>query len=99
MAINTLPDDRGSRVMIRTYGGESLEERLAAFQRDAELMLIQGYEPVGQHYVKGAYGYWYRVIAVLLIIVGIGLLLVASMLLNPRPGILVVTYVRRTEAH
>jgi hypothetical protein len=96
MMTGTWPEDRGSRIMLRTYGGKSIGEMLGAYQRDAELLLIQGYEPAGQLYVDGSYGYWYRVLSVLLIIVGIGLLMVASMLLNPRPGALVVTYVRRT---
>jgi hypothetical protein len=99
MAIGTWPENRGSRVMVRAYRGKSHDEILAAFQRDAELLLVQGFEPAGQHYVAGAYGYWFTVIAVLLILVGIGLLLVAAMLLNPRPGTLVVTYLRLGQAH
>jgi hypothetical protein len=97
-AIGTWPEDRASRVLLRTYGGKSQGEMLGAYQRDAELLLIQGYEPASQLYVEGSYSYWYRVLAVLLIVVGIGLLLVASMLLNPRPGTLVVTYVHRAPA-
>ncbi len=87
------PDDHYSAVIVREYEGKNA---VADFQGDAEQLLEQGYEPVGQHYVEGAWGSAMTLFCVFTIPLGIGVLLLASLLLGERPaGRLRVTYLQR----
>ncbi len=93
MFSNAWPEDRWSAVIVREYEGRNA---VADFQGDAEQLLDQGYEPVAQHYVEGAWGSAMTLFCVFTIPVGIGVLLLASLLLGERPaGRLRVTYLQR----
>jgi hypothetical protein len=99
MAIRTWPEQPGSRVVLRTYGGKSQGEMLGAYQRDAEQLLAQGYEPAGLLYIEGSYSGWYVAVVVLCVFVLIGIPIAIRMLLQPRPpGSLVATYTNRGQA-
>lgn len=95
MAIDTWPAEGSSRVFIRGYRGSTYEGVIEAFHRDATLLLIQGFEPAGQHYVDGEWALWRAVLATLLIPFLVGILLWAQMLVSHPIGTLTVTYVRR----
>jgi hypothetical protein len=71
---------------------------IESFQADAELLLAQGYEPAGEHYIEGEWSLLRAVIATLLIPFFIGALLWAQMLVQHPVGTLTVTYVRRTNS-
>jgi hypothetical protein len=99
MIVGTCPEDRGSPIFIRSYGGRYHEDLISAFHADAELLLAQGYEPVGQHYVDGEWSIWRALAATLLLAVFfIGALFWAQMLVQRPVGTLTVTYVRRASA-
>jgi hypothetical protein len=97
MTITTWPpEDRTSPILIRVYSGKSEAALLIDFHRDAELLLAQGFQPAGQHYIEGSWPSWYVAVVTLLCFVVIGFMIAISMLLGPRPtGALAVTYVRR----
>ena len=91
--IDTLPAMGSSPVFIRVYRADSYEGLIEAFHRDAALLLMQGYEPAGQHYVEGEWSLWRALLATLLIPFLIGAVLWAQMLVQRPTGILTVTYV------
>jgi hypothetical protein len=97
VAIDTWPADGSSPVFIRGYrGGNRYEDLIEAFHRDAVLLLGQGYEPAGQHYVEGEWSIWRALLSTLLILFFfVGLLLWAQMLVHRPIGTLTVTYVYR----
>jgi hypothetical protein len=97
MAIDTWPTDAGGPIFIRGYrGGNSYEALIEAFHADAVLLLKQGYEPSGQHYIEGEWSVGRAVLATFLILVFfIGLLFWAQMLVHRPIGTLTVTYVYR----
>ncbi len=96
MIIGTWPPDGGSPVFIRAYEGRTYEEVIDAFHRDALLLLAQGYEPTGQHYVEGEWSSGRALLAtILLAFFLVGLLLWAQMLVHKPVGTLTVTYVHR----
>jgi hypothetical protein len=95
MAIDTWPAEGGSPVFIRGYRGGTYEELIAAFHGDAVLLLKQGYEPAGQHYVLGEWSLWRALLATLLIPVFVGIFVWAQMLVQRPIGVLTVTYVHR----
>lgn len=99
MDIDTWPPEGSSPVFIRGYHGDSYEELIGEFHRDAVLLLEQGYEPAGQHYIDGEWGLARAVAATLLIAVFfVGLLFWAQMLVTRPIGTLTVTYVHRGAA-
>jgi hypothetical protein len=94
--IDTWPADASSPIFIRGYrGGDSYEALIEAFHADAVLLLSQGYEPAGQHYIDGRWSLWRALGATLLIAVFVGLLFWAQMLVQRPIGTLTVTYVYR----
>jgi hypothetical protein len=93
--IGTWPEDEGSPIFIRGYEGRTYEELIEAFHEDAVLLLDQGYEPAGQHYVEGQWRLWRAVLATLLVPFVVGVLLWAQMLVQRPIGVLTVTYIRR----
>lgn len=96
MNVDTWPADEGSPIFIRGYrGGNSYEALIEAFHADAVLLLSQGYEPSGQHYVEGAWSIWRALAATVLIPFLVGLLFWAQMLVQRPIGTLTVTYVHR----
>lgn len=97
MAIDTWPADGSSPIFIRGYrGGNSYEDLIETFHRDAVLLLGQGYSPAGQHYVDGEWSIWRAVLATILIpFFFIGLLFWAQMLVHRPIGTLTVTYVHQ----
>jgi hypothetical protein len=95
MIVGTWPEDAGGPVFIRGYHDRSYEGLIAAYYEDAVLLLRQGYEPIGQHYIEGQLGWLRPLIATLLIPVAIGVLMWGLLLLERPVGTLTVTYVRR----
>jgi hypothetical protein len=93
--IGTWPVDEGSPIFIRGYKGRTYEELIEAFHEDAVLLLREGYEPAGQHYVEGQWSQWRLVAATLLIPFLIGVLMWLVMLVQRPLGVLTVTYIRR----
>ena len=97
MNIDTWPADGSSPVFIRGYrDGDSYEDLIEAFHRDAVLLLGQGYVPAGQHYVDGQWSLSRALAATFLIpVFFIGLLFWAQMLVQRPIGTLTVTYVHQ----
>ena len=97
MNIDTWPADASSPIFIRGYrGGDSYEALIEAFHADAVLLLDQGYEPAGQHYIEGRWSLARALLATLLIaFFFVGLLFWAQMLVQRPIGTLTVTYVYR----
>jgi hypothetical protein len=96
--IGTWPGDEDSPIFIRGYEGRTYEDLIEAFHEDAVLLLAQGYEPAGQHYIQGEWGFWRMLLATLLIpFFFIGVLLWGQMLVQRPIGVLTVTYVHRGE--
>ena len=98
MEIDTWPATESSPIFIRGYRGRTYEEVIAAFHRDAVLLLDQGYVPAGQHYVEGHWGFARGLLATLLIWVIVGALVWIQMLTSRPVGVLTVTYVRAARA-
>lgn len=97
MIIGTWPPDGGSQVFIRAYEGETYEAVIHAFHRDAVLLMKQGYDPAGQHYVEGEWSSGRALLATVLLPFLVGWLLWAQMLVHRPVGSLTVTYVHRSE--
>ncbi len=93
MEIDTWPVTGGSSVVIRGYRGDTYQEVIDAFHRDAVLLLEQGYVPAGQHYAEGQWSIWRGLLATLTIWIIIGALLWTQMLTSRPIGVLTVTYV------
>ena len=99
MDIDTWPPEGNSPVLIRGYHSRRYEDLIESFHRDAVLLLSQGYEPAGQHYVEGQWGAAWGLLALLLTPLIVGLV-IWSQILSSRPiGKLTVTYIRRAPAH
>jgi hypothetical protein len=95
----TWPEQTGSPVFIRGYGGRKYEELIEAYHRDAVLLLAQGYEPAGQHYVEGQWGITWGLVALLLTPFLIGLIIWVPILTTRPNGTLTVSYVHRATTH
>jgi hypothetical protein len=95
VTIDTWPPDVSSPVFIRGYHGRTYEALIAAFHDDAVLLLQQGYEPAGQHYVEGKWGFALGVLATLTIPLIVGVLVWIQILTSRPLGTLTVTYVHR----
>jgi len=72
--IGTWPEDGSGRIFIRGYEGGKYEELVEAFHRDASLLLDQGYEPAGQHYIEGQWGFVMALVATVTIPLLIGVI-------------------------
>jgi hypothetical protein len=99
MISGTWPEAGSSPVFIREYGGRKYEELIEAYHRDAVLLLAQGYEPAGQHYIEGQWSVWRALAATVLLLFFVGILFWAEMLVRRPIGTLTVTYVHRAVAH
>ena len=95
MIVGTWPGDAGGPIFIRGYGGDTYEKLIEAYHRDASLLLDQGYEPTGQHYVDGQWGFVMAVVATVTIPLLIGVIVWAYLLVKRPIGTLTVTYVYR----
>jgi len=91
----TWPEDYGSPIFIRGYEGRTYDDVIQAFHDDAVMLLGEGYEPAGQHYVEGDWSVLRAVLATLLLFFFVGIVLWLQMLLWRPVGTLTVTYVRR----
>jgi hypothetical protein len=85
----------GSPVFVRGYRGKTYEAIIEAFHSDAVLLLQQGYEPTGQHYVEGKWGFAIGLLATLTIPLIVGVLVWVWILTSRPIGTLTVTYVHR----
>jgi hypothetical protein len=95
MIVGTWPGDGGGPVFIRGYEGGTYEQLIEAYHRDASLLLDQGYEPTGQHYIEGQWGFVMALVATVTIPLLIGLIVWAYLLVKRPIGTLTVTYVYR----
>ena len=96
MTIDTWPSEAGSPIFVRGYHGKTYESLIEAFHQDAVLLLQQGYEPAGQHYIDGRWSATAAVIATILIpVFFIGVVLWLYMLASRPTGTLTVTYLHR----
>jgi cytochrome b subunit of formate dehydrogenase len=95
MIAGTWPSDYGSPIFIRKYEGRTYEDLIQAFHDDATLLLSEGYEPTGQHYIEGEWSVFRAVVATVLLLFMVGIVLWLQMLLWRPVGTLTVTYVRR----
>lgn len=77
--------------LVRIYVGNQ-QEAVEAYQRDAALLGVQGYEATSQSWVPGAYSGGAFLVALLLCLVVIGLLVFVYMLIVKPPGRLTVSY-------
>lgn len=79
-------------VVVKNYIGKQ-EQANASFQKDSTVMLEHGYHPTNQSWSEGQYGCGAFLLAVLLIFFfGIGLLIIAYMIIVKPAGTLAVTY-------
>lgn len=99
MISGTWPEQGSSPIFIREYGGRNCEELIEAYHRDAVLLLAQGYEPAGQHYVEGQWGIAWGLVALLLTPLLIGLVIWVPLLTTRPTGTLTVTYVYRAATY
>jgi hypothetical protein len=95
----TWPEQGSSPIFIREYEGRNYAELVEAYHRDAVLLLAQGYQPAGQHYVEGQWGIAWGLVALLLTPLLIGLIIWVPILTTRPNGKLTVTYVHRAGAH
>ena len=95
MVSGTWPEQGSSPIFIREYEGRNYAELVEAYHRDAVLLLAQGYEPAGQHYVEGQWGIAWGLVALLLTPLLIGLIIWVPILTTRPNGTLTVTYVHR----
>jgi hypothetical protein len=95
MIVGTCPGDAGGPIFIRGYGGGTYEKLIEAYHRDASLLLDQGYEPTGQHYIEGQWGFVMAFVATVTIPLLIGVIVWAYLLVKRPIGTLTVTYVYR----
>lgn len=99
MISGTWPEEGSSPIFIRGYDGRKYEELIEAYHRDAVLLLAQGYQPAGQHYVEGQWGIAWGLVALLLTPFLVGLIIWVPLLTTRPTGTLTVTYVYRAAAH
>jgi hypothetical protein len=83
-------------VFIKTYTGRQ-GQAMALYQADSIKMAAQGYFPVSQSWVPGAYSGGDFLGALLLCLLLIGILVFIYMLVVKPPGTLSVTYELRVE--
>ena len=81
------------RTRVISYKGTG-EDAVNMFREDATQLAEEGYRPTSQSWVPGAYGDGLVAVAVLLCLVGIGVLFIAYMIVVKPPGVLTVTYDR-----
>jgi len=84
-------------ILARVYPGHH-EQAVELFQQDADLLAAHGYFPVGQSYAVGRWSTTVEVLAVILVLVGIGLIMLLYMAAVRPPGSLAVTYELREPA-
>lgn len=86
-------------VVVRTYRG-STQSAAWAFQRDAAAMASAGYSPVSQQYVPGSWGAGPFLLGVVaLLFFGLGILVLAYLLIVKPDGTLSVTYAMAAPQH
>jgi predicted Zn-ribbon and HTH transcriptional regulator len=84
-----------SQVIIKTYEGNQAEA-MRRFQFDVSEMAAQGYFPTSQSWTPGQWSGGAFAVAILLIFLfGLGILILAYMLIVKPDGVLTVTYERR----
>lgn len=83
-------------VIVRSYKAKSHDRAAADMQADAEELAARGYHPVSQSWSQGQWGCGaFALAALLILLVGLGLLILAYLLIVKPDGTLVVTYERR----
>ena len=78
-------------VFVRIYRGRA-EEAASDFATEAQLFAVHGYMPVSQTWANGAWNGTTVALAAILSIIGIGLLILAWMLVASPDGVLSVVY-------
>ena len=88
----------GSQISIKTYEG-SQAEAMRHFQADADYMDSENYFPTSQSWAPGQWSGGAFAVAILLILFfGLGILILAYMLIVKPDGTLTVTYERRAAS-
>jgi hypothetical protein len=83
-------------VVVRKYTGDA-DAAASLFQEEAAEMAARGYIPNSQLWIPGSHSSETVATAVLLCLIGIGLLLLLYLFLVKPAGILSVTYIRRGD--
>jgi hypothetical protein len=84
--------DEWGDFLVRTYRGHEQSAAIASYVKDAETLAERGYAPAGQSWGDGQWDGIYFLIALLLSLVGIGLILLAYIAIIRPDGTLCVTY-------
>jgi hypothetical protein len=84
--------DEWGDYLVRTYRGHEQTAAIASYVKDAETLAERGYSPAGQSWGDGQWDAVYFLIALILCLVGIGLILLAYMAIIRPDGTLCVTY-------
>jgi hypothetical protein len=95
MISGSWPPDYQGPIVIRGYQGRRYEDLIASFYSDAALLLKEGYEPSGQHYVEGRWTIWRVLAGFILAPLLIGFVVLAHVIAERPIGTLTVTYVKR----
>jgi Flp pilus assembly protein TadB len=79
-------------VIVRSYRGYNADDAVHKFEREAPNLAQSGYTPTGQTWAAGQWGCGAFFAALLLTVVGIGVLILLYMLIVKPEGTLTVTY-------
>lgn len=92
-------DENGvpKKAVVKYFTGYQLQTA-EMFQNDATEMSRQGYKPVSQCWLPGSYDGGLFILALILCIVGIGVLVLVYMLVTRPRGVLIVSYELRQPA-
>ncbi len=88
---------RWDTFLLRAYRGHEQADAMAAYARDAEVLVTQGYEPVGQSWGEGRWELATFVLALILCLFWVGVLLLVYMAIFRPEGTLLVTYRLRDD--
>lgn len=87
----------GHQLIVRHYKGR-LDVAMAAFEADAARAALMGYQPVSQVYEPGSWGCGaFLLAAASMLLFGIGILILAYLIIVKPAGTLAVTYQWRED--
>jgi hypothetical protein len=83
--------------IVRVYRGSQQSDAVRIFDKDASELALFGYQPTGQNWEAGRWGWRAFVVALLFAVILVGLLMFLYMLVIRPDGTLTVTYTRRDD--
>jgi hypothetical protein len=90
---------RQDQLIVKTYKAKNQDEAMSRFKVDSAELAVEGYFPTSQSWSPGQWSGGAFAVAILLIFLfGLGLLVLAYMLIVKPDGALNVTYERRTAS-